>query len=59
MKYILAIIFILGYIFFVVAIFTSKVCISHDFALLGLLTTLYCPFAVAVYRFGKYIDRGW
>ena len=49
MRYILAIIFLLGYIFFVIAIFTSKTCLSNDFALLGLLTILYCPFAVAIF----------
>ena len=48
MKNAVAIIFLLGYIFFVIAIFTSKACISNDFALLGLLTILYWPFVVAI-----------
>lgn len=48
MKYILYIIFLLGYIFFAISIFTSKDSVSSDFAMFGLLTSLYCPFAIAI-----------
>ena len=47
-NYILDIIFLLGYIFFTIAIFTSDDSISSDFIMLGILTTLYCPTAVAI-----------
>lgn len=48
MKHILNIIFILGYICFVIAIFTSGYSTSKDFVLLGTLTTIYCPIAVGI-----------
>ena len=49
MKYVLAIIFLLGYIFLAIAIFTSDFSISIDFALLGLATIFYCPAAIAMF----------
>ena len=48
MKHILNIIFVLGYICFVIAIFTSGYSTSKDFVLLGTLTTIYCPIAVSI-----------
>jgi hypothetical protein len=61
MKYILYIIFLLGYIFFAISIFTSKDSVSSDFAMFGLLTSLYCPFAIAIcklYNIGDNIGEG-
>lgn len=48
MKYILYIIFLLGFIFFAISIFTSKDSVSSDFAMFGLLISLYCPLAIAI-----------
>lgn len=48
MKYILYIILLLGFIFFAIAIFTSKDSVSNDFARFGLLFSLYCPLAIAI-----------
>lgn len=48
MKYILYIILLLGYIFFAIAIFTSKYSVSSYFAMFGLLNSLYCPLALAI-----------
>ena len=52
MKYILAIVFLLGYIFFVIAIFTSEYSTSKDFVLLDTLTAIYCPIAVGICELG-------
>lgn len=57
MKYILYIIFLLGYIFFAISIFTSKDSVSSDFAMFGLLTSLYCPFAIAICKLYNVCDN--
>lgn len=59
-NYILDIIFLLGYIFFVIAIFTSKDSVSSNFAMLGIATIFYCPaaivtFAIAMWGLHNYV----
>ena len=56
MKYILAIVFLLGYIFFAIAIFTSGYSTSKDFVLLGILTAIYCPIAIGILTIQSFFD---
>ena len=56
-NYVLDIIFLLGYISLVVAIFTSGYSASKNFVLLGTLTTTYCPFTIVICKYCNYLGE--